>query len=185
MHFWCSLGEFWLASPRSKKFEVHGPERKIRRVNGHMIIDRACPLARRARAFIGRAFGPRAGACSPGLEDPIFLWKSAENSDFQRDSTTIAKKSAGDPFQILKILYFLGDFLMGNQVKMCDFLSFPAFLLSFGDPRELYIPIGGDPRELWGGPPGALYSGNPAWEPRFRRRSGEVGSPPTGGRISH
>ena len=155
MHFWCSLGEFWLASPRSKKFEVHGPERKIRRVNGHMIIDRACPLARRARAFIGRAFGPRAGACSPGLEDPIFLWKSAENSDFQRDPTTIAKKSAGDPFQILKILYFLGDWLMGNQVKMCDFLSFSSiFAVVWGPPGALYPYRGGPPGAL-GGTPGS------------------------------
>ena len=67
-HLAVPWGEFRLASSRPGMFEVHGPERKLRRLEGHMIMDPSRARARARGVFIGRAFKPRAGACSPGLK---------------------------------------------------------------------------------------------------------------------
>ena len=72
----------------------------------------------------------------------------------------MAKEPVGDPFRIFKILVFSGDFLTGNQVKMCDF---PSFSINSGPWKGwkgwdfLAKTQTWSPRERWGGGPQGAF----------------------------
>jgi hypothetical protein len=79
-----------------------------------MIRERACPLARCARAFTRRAFAPRAGACSPLLEILFFL----------AGTTTTAYQIPGDPLHFYFFAYARRNSLLENRWGICDFQWF-------------------------------------------------------------